>query len=480
MFFFAFLWAFIWTIPAVSAMDSRVAFLLPNLANARVRVNDVYYVVTEDADALVQGVAFVKVRKVVDDQEEESVDESAHQKQLRPMAALKAYMCAMDVTQVDGKPYKLALKQKAIVKTVVERHANWNNRVKDTKKMKKNAVSTLNRALSTLSTYDVQLNNRGPQLGGDGTFRSTIVHKVDEAEAKLEALNQTLGDLADEEDSVFVTLSGIVSYFNDTFTMKLNERTLSQWRSRTTLPNIGRPAAFSPEAEEELIKTILYLDSCAFPMGPTEIRALAAQMTEDPKILARFSDEGPSKSWFKAFIARNKEKHPELVVVSKRNTNCNTTKWFNSELVMWWFAKFTDIVVQEDFAFFKDGKLEWTDAGRVLFTDETCVSGGGVRKASNGREKCVADMGNCARSELGKLCRLVGTQKDFEEHITLVGGHTAKGDLSPPGWVVTCSGIPTPKTRRLLTEGRLFDIDIHMHTYSKLSIHTYAYTHTHI
>jgi hypothetical protein len=458
MFFFAFLWACIWTAlyattPVASAMDTRLAFLLPHLANALVRIDDVAYVVTDNADALEQGVAFVKVRKIVDEPDGLDVDASALQKQVRPMAALKAYMCAMDLPQVVGQPFKVSPRQKTVVMEVIERHASWNERKKSTRQLAKNMKATHSREVAKLRDYDSQLAARGEQYGGDGTYRSTIVHKVDQAAEKLAALNQTQDELGEEETSVFVNLSDIVTYFKDTFDMDLSPRTLNFWRNSQCLRPPGRPAAYSPEAEEELIKTILYLDSCAFPMGPTEIRALAGQMTADPKIQARFSDQGPSKSWFKSFMKRNKEKHPELVVVSKRSTNCNTTKWFNSELVLWWFAKFAEIVVKEGFAFYKDDQLEWTDAGRVLFTDETCVSGGGVRKASNGREACVSDEKNCSVSDLGKLSRLVGSKKEFEDHMTLIGGLTVRGEPTPPGWVVTCTGIPTPKTIKRLIQG---------------------------
>jgi hypothetical protein len=70
--------------------------------------------------------------------------------------------------------------------------------------------------------------------------------------------------------------------------------------------------------------------------------------------------------------------------------------------------------------------LPRSDAGRVLFADEACVSSGGARRASSERANSVADKNNCSISERGKQSRLVVSKNKFDEHVTLVAGYTTK------------------------------------------------------
>ena len=132
-------------------------------------------------------------------------------------------------------------------------------------------------------------------------------------------------------------------------------------------------------------------------------------------------------------------KHPSLVMASKRATDCNTTKWFNSELVQWWFNNFERIIDEEGFARRNaDGDLEWIDPSRVILTDETCVSGGGMRKGTSGKAKVVTLKNRCTRSDKGKgNYRRVPEGRDYSEHITLIAGCIANGCIAPPAWLFT-------------------------------------------
>jgi hypothetical protein len=207
------------------------------------------------------------------------------------------------------------------------------------------------------------------------------------------------------------------------------------WTSRQARP----PDSILEEAEGALIQTLLFLDRCGFPLGQKQVRVVAEQMTNDPKIKARFSTKGPTRHWFRGFFKRRMEQYPALLMASKRSTDCKTTKWFNSEMVNWWYTNFERIVVEEGFAQRNaEGQLEWIDPSRVILTDETCVSGGGTRKGTSGKSKVLTLKSKCTQSDKGKgHYRRVPEGRDYDEHVTLIAGCIANGCIAPPAWLFT-------------------------------------------
>lgn len=413
----------------------QLSFLFPKLPGSLVRFRESDYIVEESSEGFV---------KLVED----GVDEEPARARVRPLVALQAYMKKYKgehkVTKKGGSRYKLTEVERGVAKCVAERFSDWEARRTEGRRLVQNAVSNVNREEPKLAKHDAKQVAIGEQLPGHGdTFtRKTLVDNLEAARFRLHEQETTLDEINEQGNYMFDSVLDIVKCFKETFDVVVPASTIYGWINKGFTDadrEPGRPILLSKEAEAELIKTVLYLDSCAFPMGSKAIRELAAQMCT-PDVRARFAQVGPSEGWFQGFIRRHKRQHPDLVLAASRGADCHTTKWFNTDMVHWWFAKFKEIVLEHKFAYEdEDGELQWTDAGRVLLTDETCVNGGKSRTTTSGKSKVVTTADRCEISDSGQLSRRTCAQRDFEDHITLIGGLTALGHITPPAWIFTCA-----------------------------------------
>ena len=182
--------------------------------------------------------------------------------------------------------------------------------------------------------------------------------------------------------------------------------------------------------------------------------ALAKQMTEDPKVLARWSEEGPTLGWYSKFMKRANVRHPDLKQVLERASNGLGSAWFNTNNVKFWFGHLYRVGLQRGHLMVNDaGRYQWTNLQRIFFSDETVISGDQYRKASNGKRSVVAQQKNLSYTDKGKPFRFIPDNGEGGlPHITFVASHTGEG-IGPLAVVV--AGATSTETMRVDTRKKL-------------------------
>jgi hypothetical protein len=249
-------------------------------------------------------------------------------------------------------------------------------------------------------------------------------------EARKEGQEETLESLELAAPFVFDSWDELLEFFKDQG-VGFSRDSLGRWAKGLGFVARGVKPAFDAVSEQMLIDAILLCDGLGQPMGVREICALAAEYAVDPAINARFSDDGPTAKWYKGFIERAKQAVPELVLALQRGTDCRTLKWFNTANIDWWFGLFNDKIRKYGFARApkdgEEGESVWLPGmlQRVVVSDETCVSGGGQRKAANPKKKVVTKKDRLEHCDKGAgYRRVVETCGSTQEHIT--GDHLSR------------------------------------------------------
>ena len=369
--------------------------------------------------------------------------ESGEHRRLPPELALQYHFKALKKSS-DTKGTPLAVKRLAseLLKRMQD-HKSLCSQKSDIVKKEKQKQATYNRTINKEHGLQAQL---GEVLNSckDTHTISSLEKKVETSIERMQEAASALQELKAQEKTVFSTIDEILLFFK-TMGVDFSQSSLSKWARGEGLGKLGRGTAIDLDAEKQLMDVILFRDAMGMPMDQKAIRAQAYEWVIDPTIKARFSTNGPTKKWFKAFLARARSRDPTITTAITRGTECRTLNWFNSNNINWWFDVFKTKIIELGFA--REPTDEeancdavWFDEAlhRVLISDETCVSGGNTRKAQKTRSKVVTVKQRLEETDKGgKQRRTASSAVSTEEHITLLASVTLSGHVGPPVWILS-------------------------------------------
>jgi hypothetical protein len=150
----------------------------------------------------------------------------------------------------------------------------------------------------------------------------------------------------------FKSMSELCAFFESKLGLRLSTASLKRWAAAgdQTVPP-GRPAVFTPDVEERLIRQYLYLFGIGFAMDAERVMQLG-QTYLDSQALKRLASTSPGctklgHAWYlSGFIARHAESHPEMAQVRERSNGLKTRVWFSEENLEWWYRTFTGRLVE--------------------------------------------------------------------------------------------------------------------------------------
>jgi len=330
------------------------------------------------------------------------------------------------------------------------------------------AVQSLKRRRDSLSSkqkkHDEQQAALGPRLQEcvDTHTTESLEKQSETVRGRMKETEEKLQSLKDEVPFVFRDWEELLSFFMEEG-FCFSKSALARWSNGDCFGNHGGKVGFDAKAEKMLVDAILLADGLGQTMGTKQILALANEYIDDPAIKARFSEDGPTESWYKGFCERNKREVPELVRALERGTDCRTLKWFNSENVDWWFGLFNQKICDYGFARAPEpgeevniGESVWLpdQLKRVCISDETCVSGGGTRKTANHKRKVLTLQSRLEKNDGGGMGhrRVAGNAGTTQEHITLVAIVSLAGEVGPPVWIFSAENDISPRSRQEIEE----------------------------
>ena len=283
----------------------------------------------------------------------------------------------------------------------------------------------------------------------DNHTGKSLEKKLQSCEGRIDALVIDHEVLRKEMKSVFIGQEGIINFFFNEFGIKLKKSTLTKYSKLEVFKcsKPGRPTALGELGEKFLALTVVNLDRMGFPMSRSRIIGVAQEMLREGQDIGNANRE-LSVSWYKSWLKRMIAIYPQLREVSCRTTDTHCLDWFNEEHYTWWVRHFLKTVVDEGFVKLKDGKYTWVTPDRVMFTDETCISGGQLRKKQEGRLKVLTVEDSVEGGSGGTGQRRLPSAETYQEHITMMAGYTLDYELIPP-WYIISSSAQRPKEQTL-------------------------------
>ena len=275
---------------------------------------------------------------------------------------------------------------------------------------------------------------------------TSLDNQFESANSRIESLEKDEHDLSYFLSGKLGTYDKIVAFCKDELNFKVSKASLSEYTNMLEIDDAkpGRPTLLGEGGEEVLARTVLFLDEMGVPMRRSVVIGLAQEMlqgdTEDTH-----DSRHLTKGWYQSWLRRMKKKFPQLVEVSCRDTDNRCLDWFNAENYSWWFNRFIHKLLELGFIERAGGAYKWITPERVMITDETCISGGQLRKKQSGRQKVLTSKENVEKSSKQ---RRVAAVDSYEEHITMMAGHTLDFELTPP-WYIISSSAKQPKEETL-------------------------------
>jgi len=261
------------------------------------------------------------------------------------------------------------------------------------------------------------------------------------------------------KDDCFKSVKELIETFREHLGVRVSKSALMRWARGESLCHPGRRPALVEEAEKLLVQEILRADEFLSPMCEKDILRLASKFTTDKFRFGRCKT--PGHHWYMNFKQRASIHFPHAVQALSRTMDSRTTQWFNSENLHWWFKKFNEKIVDLGFARppgpGESGESKWLKdmMGRVLLSDETCVSGGGKRKAKNAARKVWCDRNRVEHESSGKRPRrrVPNYARDvLDEHITALCSVTLNCQVAPIVFILSAQKDISAASRAELEE----------------------------
>ena len=330
-------------------------------------------------------------------------------------------------------------------------------------------ISSLKSTLAALQESGESLEHDPERRDSNSTERTTpemmemtereiqnVEHQREDLDQEHRELVKRLSALSKKAPYFFTSQRAIVQFFNARGPRRVSLSALKRWTSGQCLGLPGTRCAFDEESEAMLVRAILTRDALGMPMGREDILSVAREMAADG---CRFGPHGPTKSWFKGFLKRAKERDPTIICALVRGMDFRTLKWLNRDNINWWFDAFNRIVREKRFAREPEpgevGESIWLPGmlHRVVCSDETCISGAHTRKASNPPIKAFtsADRVDTENSSTGRR-RVARAAHVTEEHITLLASVTLAGSVAPPAYALAASRDIRPAIRKAIED----------------------------
>ena len=298
---------------------------------------------------------------------------------------------------------------------------------------------------------------RGNQLRAcrDNITGPSLQRQLNSATERVEVLKRERERLNETISGPFDGYTSIIAFFKTRFDIMVPKSTLSRYANEPVRSGskAGPKPLLGRAGEEALAQTVIAMDKMGFPMSRHKILGVADRMCEG--LPGRENKDGLTLGWYRGWFARMRTKFTELVEVSCRTSDNRCREWFNEENYKWWFQQLIDITMKNGFVEKVGEKYKWLCPERVMITDETCISGGELRKKQATRVKVVTTQDKAEGSSRGGGQRRVAAPEKYEEHITMMGGMTLDYELTPP-WFVISSNAKKPKDSTLETVRRAY------------------------
>jgi len=352
---------------------------------------------------------------------------------------------------------------KLIIVALLEQLRKRKTHEVDLNKRKKKIKQRRQELSTKLKAVEEQQREAGSQRENLETSNPGLVHKF---LAKLKVTDQECERLQTESQTIeneasrsFKSRDEIVQFFSDQGVPGVSYRSLSRWSNGDCMGQPGRMTVFDEEAETLLVQTILRLDEAGVPMGESEICSLAHSLALEGR--TRFGQFGPTRKWYHAFVRRAKARDPQVTLALARGTDCKLLRWFNSKNVKWWHGAYVRKILKYGFAQktlegciqYRDGALD-----RIVLGDETCVSGGQMRKVKNGAKKIFSLEERLEKKITTKKHgnsyhrRLALGTVITEEHISLLLNVTLSGQVGPLAWIFSAKNDISDQSRKAVHE----------------------------